>query len=118
LELDPSLLVVQGALDAAGVSYVQVESTSNGTAVGLNNNPPSSKWPPTCNDPAAGWSDFACWVSYEHDHNTYLFLLGAPAVGIPQRAVDTASIATMPLKAPGAAVAESAVKTAIPPSVS
>jgi hypothetical protein len=103
LELVGAIGVIQTALTDAKVSYVQVESTSNGTAVGLNNNPPSSKWPPNCTNPAADWTDYACWVGYEHDHNTYLFLLGAPAVDIPQRAVDTASIAAMPVRAAGAA---------------
>ena len=92
------------------VSYVQVESTSNGTALGLSNNPPSPKWPPHCNNPAGDTTDYACWVSYEHDHNTYLFLLGAPQIDIPQRAVDTASIAAMPMPGAGAAVAEIAAK--------
>lgn len=103
--------LVNTELTDNNVSYVQVESTSDGTAVGLNNNPPSSKWPPNCNNPAASWIDYACWVSYEHEPNTYLFLLGAPAVDIPQRAVNTASIAAMPVKSAGAAVAEVAGKT-------
>ncbi len=87
------------ALADAKVSYVQVESTSNGTAVGLSNNPPTPKCPPPCTNPAAGWEDFACWVKYEHGLNTYLSLLGAPTIDIPQCAVDTASIAATPLKA-------------------
>jgi hypothetical protein len=116
LELVSAIVVVQTALTEAKVSYVQVESTSNGTAVGLSNNPPSSKWPPSCNNPAADWTDYACWVGYEHDHNTYLFLLDAPVVDIPQRAVDTASIAAMPLRTAGApaGVADSTVPAAQP----
>jgi Lipase (class 3) len=112
-ELKPILGFVALALSIAGASYVQVESTANGTALGLNNDPPSSSWPPSCNNPAAGWDDFGCWVAYEHDHNTYLCLLGAPTSNIPQRAVNTASISAMPLKASGgAAAALSAAKAA------
>lgn len=99
LELGLVLAGIDTALEKAKVSYVQVGSTSGGTARGLNNNPPSSKWPPQCKSSVGDWTDFACWVSYEHDHNTYLFLLGAPTVGIPQHAVDEVSIAHTPEKA-------------------
>ncbi|HEX6747793.1 MAG TPA: lipase family protein [Longimicrobium sp.] len=99
LELIPALAAIQTALDQAGVAYVDVGSASNGTALGLSNNPPSSSWPPPCNSEVKNFDpDFACWVGYEHDHNTYLFLLGAPTIpSIPQRAVDTAAIAATPL---------------------
>lgn len=104
LELVGAIGVILTALSDAKVSYVQVESTSNGTAVGLNNNPPSSTYPPPSTQPAADWTDYGGWVSYEHDHNLYLVLLGASVVDIPQRAVDTASIAAMPVKAEKATV--------------
>ena len=99
LELVAAIGVVETALTDAKVSYVQVESTSNGTAVGLSNIPPSSTYPPPSTQPASDWTGYAGWVGYEHDHNLYLVLLGAPVVDIPQRAVDTASIAAMPVKA-------------------
>jgi hypothetical protein len=115
LELGVELILALGVINVelakAQVSYVQVESTSGGTARGLSNDPPSPQWPPPCNASLAGWDDLACWVGYEHDHNTYLFLLGAPTIDIPQRAVDTASIAATPLKAPFAA-AIAAARTA------
>jgi hypothetical protein len=103
LELVGAIGLIETALSDARVSYVQVEKTSDGTAVGLSNNPPSSKCLPKCNNPAANWTDYACWVGYEHLTNTYLFLLGALPVDIPQRAIDTASIAAMPVTAAGAA---------------
>jgi hypothetical protein len=106
LELTALLAGINAALLLAGVSYVQVESVSGGTALGLNNHPPSPQWPPSCNDPAGDWSDFGCWVGYEHDHNTYLFLLGAATVDIPQRAIDVRSISVTSLRI----LARSAVK--------
>lgn len=116
LELIPVLAGVQTALTQAKVSYVDVGSTSNGTAVRLNNNPPSPKWPPHCKNQVSSWSDFACWVSYEHDHNTYLFLLGAQPLGIQQRAVDTVSIATMPVKSAAEGAAQALLAAPPPPS--
>lgn len=96
-ELIPAIATVQTALQDYKVAYVDVGSTANGTVVPLNNNPPSTTYPPTCTNPAASWSDFGCWVGYEHDHNLYLVLLGAATVPVAQAAVDVASIAATPL---------------------
>lgn len=101
---------INATLEDYKVSYVQVESTSNGTALGLSNKPPSPKCPPHCNNPAGDPTDYACWVSYEHCPNTYLFLLGASTLDIAQCAVDTASIAAMSMPGVGAAAAEIAAK--------
>ncbi len=98
VELALVLAGIATALAQAGVSYVQVGTRAAGTAVGLNNDPPSAKWAPPCSSKVDHWTDLSCWVGYEHDHNTYLFLLGAPTLDIPQRAVDTASVAATPLQ--------------------
>jgi len=95
LEVVAAVSAAQATLSSYNVSYVQVGSASNGTAVTLSNNPPSTQYPPPSNaaNPATSWTEYSVWVGYEHDHNLYLTLLGAPIVDLPQSAVDTAAIA-------------------------
>lgn len=95
---------VETALQEAGVSYIQVLGSGHGLdnanqqagtsscTSGGNTNP--------CPNPAESMSDFACWACYEHDHNTYLKLLGAPTTSVLCRALDVASIAAMKAPSP------------------
>lgn len=63
-------------LAKAQVAYQQVgEPGSQSDHTLLNNNPQNS-----CKSKAESMDDYLCWVKYEHDHNTYLTLLGAPNV--------------------------------------
>ncbi|HET7234068.1 MAG TPA: lipase family protein [Longimicrobium sp.] len=105
-ELIPTLDVIRSTLWVAGVRYVDVGVQANGTARGLNNVPPSTQYPPS-EDGASGHADsfetFGHWVAYEHDHNLYLTLLGAPVVPVEQAAVNVASIASLPMHTRGAA---------------
>lgn len=71
---------IQTSMQDYNVSYVQVGSTSDNSAYQLNNSSPNT----TCPNPVQAIDpDYMCWVMYEHDHNTYLTLLGATNVPYP-----------------------------------
>lgn len=77
VEVEASALVIIAALEKVKVSYQQVGELSDGSDQPLNNDQPQNQ----CAKPAATLlTDYRCWVGYEHGHNTYLSLLGAPDV--------------------------------------
>lgn len=71
LEVEALTLPFTEGMKATGVSYVHVDN-----AYPIPNPTPA----PTCANPARGLKDFFCWLGYEHGHNTYLTLVGAPTL--------------------------------------
>jgi hypothetical protein len=111
LKVGTVAVTVNAVLEACGVSYVQV-GTAGSTAQGLSNDPPKTGGAPGCTgstgavtpcaNPADSMADFGCWACYEHDHNNYLILLGAPPVAVTYSAVDVAGIARLEPRVVGA----------------